>query len=88
MTLPEAIRKMTSRPASIFKLKERGLLREGYAADIAIFDPETVADKATYTDPMQYSAGIPYVVVSGRLVVDGNQVVKGKAGKVLRFDKE
>lgn len=88
MTLPEAIRKMTSRPASIFKMKERGLLREGYAADIAVFDPETVADKATYTDPMQYSAGIPYVVVNGRLVVDGGQIVKGKAGKVLRFDKE
>ncbi|MCI6259850.1 MAG: D-aminoacylase, partial [Pyramidobacter sp.] len=59
-----------------------------YAADIAVFDPETVADKATYTDPTQYSAGIPYVIVNGRLVVDGGQIAKGKAGKVLRFKKE
>ena len=87
MTLPEAIRKMTSRPASLFKMKNRGLLKEGYAADITVFDPLTVADRATYTDPMQYSAGIPYVIVGGRPVVENSQIVKGKAGQVLRFEK-
>ena len=88
MTLPEAIHKMTERPAAIFRLRNRGILDAGYAADVTIFDPETVIDRATYTDPMQYSAGVPYVIVGGRLVVDGSKVVKGKAGKALRFEKD
>lgn len=47
-----------------------------------------MADRATYTDPMQYSAGIPYVIVGGRPVVENSQIVKGKAGQVLRFEKD
>ena len=87
MTLPEAIRKMTSRPASIFHLEGRGVLKEGYVADVTVFDPEKVIDKATYTDPMQFSEGIPFVIVGGTSVVEDSQVLKGKAGKVLRFKK-
>lgn len=87
MTLPEAIHKMTQRPAGIFKLKNRGLLKAGYAADVTVFNAATVIDKATYTEPMQYSAGIPYVIVNGKPVVDNSTVVKGKAGRVLHFQK-
>ncbi|MBQ7264209.1 MAG: D-aminoacylase [Synergistaceae bacterium] len=88
MSLPEAIHKMTERPAGIFKLGRRGVLEQGYAADITIFDPDTVRDRATYEEPMQWSVGVPYVIVGGRVVVDGHAPVKVEAGKVLRAEKE
>lgn len=87
MPLKTAIHKMSGRQASIFKLKDRGLLKEGYVADITVFDPETVADRATYENPRQFSAGIPYVIVGGRAVVDSGRPVPGKAGIVIRFSK-
>ncbi len=86
LPLPEAIHKMSARPASLFKLKKRGLLKEGYWADITVFDHETVMDTATYEKPKAYATGIPYVITGGRLVVDGGAVVREKGGRVLRSE--
>lgn len=85
MPLEEAIRKMTSRPAQVFKVKDRGLLKTGYYADITIFNPETIIDKGTYVDPRQYPEGIEYVFVNGTLAVDKQQPTAKTAGKVLRL---
>jgi N-acyl-D-amino-acid deacylase len=74
LTLEEAIRKMTSLPALSFRMKDRGLLREGYFADITIFDPDTVRDTATFQNPHQYPRGIHSVLVNGQLVVDREKV--------------
>ncbi|MEO8376184.1 MAG: D-aminoacylase [Candidatus Sumerlaeota bacterium] len=76
----EAIRKMTSMPATAFRMHDRGLLREGYWADIVIFDPATVTDKATYDDPHHYSEGFSYVLVNGVVVIDHDKVTGKKPG--------
>ena len=84
LSLPEAVRKITSFPAEILGLKERGILKEGFWADIVLFDPDLVADTATYEKPKQYPIGIPYVLVNGELVVDGGSSTGHLPGKVLR----
>jgi N-acyl-D-amino-acid deacylase len=84
ISLPFAIRSMTSLPAQILGLKDRGLLRENYWADIVLFDPAKVRDRATYTNPHQYAEGIPYVLVNGELVVDGGKITGKLPGKVLK----
>jgi N-acyl-D-aspartate/D-glutamate deacylase len=76
---------MTSFPAQMLRLKDRGLVREGMWADIVIFDPETIEDKATYTDPHQYPEGIPYVIVNGRVVIDRGEHTGVLAGEILRY---
>jgi N-acyl-D-amino-acid deacylase len=83
ISLPFAIRSMTSLPAQILGLKDRGMLRENYWADVTIFDPEKVRDRATYTDPHQYAEGVPYVMVNGELVVDGGKGAGKLPGKIL-----
>ena len=83
LTLPDAVRKMTSLPAQILGLTDRGLLRPGLAADVTIFDPNTVADQATYEDPMQYPVGIAYVIVNGVVVINKGEHTGAKPGKVL-----
>jgi N-acyl-D-aspartate/D-glutamate deacylase len=83
LTLPDAVRKMTSLSAAITGLTDRGLLRPGMAADITIFDPQTVSDKATFEDPAQYPVGIPYVIVNGEVVIDQGQHTGAKPGRVL-----
>ncbi len=83
LTLPDAIRKMASLPAQITGLTDRGLLRPGLAADIAIFDPKSVSDRATFENPLQYPVGIPYVIVNGAVVIDNNQHTGSKPGRVL-----
>jgi N-acyl-D-aspartate/D-glutamate deacylase len=83
LTLEDAVRKMTGLPASILGLKDRGLLKEGMAADIVLFDPETVIDKATYQEPFQYPAGIPFVIVNGIVVIDGGQHTGARPGQVV-----
>jgi N-acyl-D-amino-acid deacylase len=83
LTLPNAIRKMTSFPAQIVGLTDRGLLRPGMAADITIFNPETVTDRATFEDPSQYPEGIPYVIVNGTVVIDHGHHTGKKPGRVL-----
>jgi len=82
--LEEAVRKMTSLPASRMGLHDRGILRPGLAADLVAFDPGTVQARSTFTDPMHYSAGIPYVVVNGQLVVDDGRITDARPGRVLR----
>ena len=84
LTLEEAIRKMTSMPASRVGLKDRGILREGAYADITIFDPQTVRDRSTFENPNQYPEGIPYVIINGQLSVDNSERTKALAGRVLR----
>ena len=84
LSLPEAIHKMTALPAAAMGLTERGLLREGMKADVVLFDPATVADKATFENPHQYPEGIPYVIINGQLSVDAGEFQHLKAGEVLR----
>ena len=83
LTLEEAIRKMTSLPASLLQLPDRGVLKEGYKADIAIFDPATVRDNATYDNAFQYASGFHYVIVNGELAIDDGAYTGARAGKVL-----
>jgi N-acyl-D-aspartate/D-glutamate deacylase len=84
VTLPEAVKKMSSMNADKINIKDRGLLKEGYWADIAVFDPNTVADKATFVEPHQYPVGIPYVVVNGQVVLDNGKHTGALPGKVIR----
>jgi len=79
----QAVHKMTGMPATKLRLKSRGLVKPGYAADLTLFDPKTVRDEATFPDPHRYPAGIPYVIVNGRLVVDGTRFNAVPAGRVL-----
>jgi N-acyl-D-amino-acid deacylase len=83
LTWESAVHKMTGMPAAKLGLRDRGLLRPGLAADLSVFDPATVRDEATFADPRRYPAGIPYVVVNGRLVVDGATLRPVPAGRVL-----
>lgn len=84
LPLEEAVRKMTSLPASRMGLADRGILRPGMAADVVAFDPATVRDRSTYADPLHYSEGIPYVCVNGRLVVDGGRITDARPGRALK----
>ena len=84
LKLPEAIRKMTSFPAQRLGLPDRGLLRDGFKADIVAFNPDTVKTHATREDPKHYPVGIDYVVVNGRLVIDQGQNTGALPGRALR----
>ncbi len=84
LTLPDAVRKMTSLSAAITGLSDRGLLRPGMAADLTLFDPQTVRDQATFENPLQYPRDIPYVIVNGVVVIDQDQHTGAKPGRVLR----
>lgn len=83
-TLAEGIRKMTGAPAQFLRLKDRGYLREGYWADIVIFDPDTIIDQATYDDPMQAPRGISHVIVNGKVTIKHNEYTGETAGMVIR----
>lgn len=83
LSLEDAIRKMTSLPAQIFQFKDRGLIREGYAADLVLFDPAQVRDNATFANPHQYSTGFDLVLVNGKLAVDNGQLSAERGGKPL-----
>ena len=84
LSLEDAVRKMTSFPAARLGLGDRGLLRPGMAADITVFDPATVTDRSTFTDPHHYSEGIRFVLVNGVLVVDKGTLTGARPGQVLR----
>jgi N-acyl-D-amino-acid deacylase len=84
ISMEEAIRKMTSFPAQILGIKDRGIIKEEMWADITIFNPETVMDKATYENPLQYPDGIKYVLVNGKIVIDDGEHTGQLPGKVLR----
>jgi len=83
LSLPDAVRKMTSLPAQIVGLTDRGVLRPGLPADIVIFDPKSITDRATFENPMQYPAGIPYVIVNGVVVINKGEHTGAKPGRVL-----
>jgi N-acyl-D-amino-acid deacylase len=84
LTLEDAIRKMTSKPAEVFGFDRRGLLKAGYFADIVVFNPDTILDKGTFVDPIQFPEGIEHVFINGELVLNAGQVGHARAGKVLR----
>jgi len=83
LRLEDAIRKMTSLPAQTFRFWDRGLIREGFAGDLVIFDAEKVIDRATFEAPHQYPEGIRFVLVNGQIVVKENQHTGARAGKIL-----
>ena len=84
LTLEDAIGKMTSKPAEVFGFQQRGFLKAGNFADITVFNPETILDKGTFVDPVQYPAGIEHVLINGQMVVDGGNYRPKPAGRVLR----
>jgi dihydroorotase/N-acyl-D-amino-acid deacylase len=84
LTLEEAIRKMTGMPAARLGLANRGTLRAGAYADIVVFDPATIADRATFVAPHQYAVGIDYVFINGVAAVDGGRFTNLRPGRVLR----
>jgi N-acyl-D-amino-acid deacylase len=84
LPLPQAIRKITSMPAQREHLTNRGLIKIGFYADITIFDPATIIDRATYTDPTKLSEGVDYVLVNGQLEYDHGKLTDSKSGRVLR----
>jgi N-acyl-D-amino-acid deacylase len=84
LTLEQAIQKMTGMPATRVGLRDRGFLREGMYADITIFDPQHVIDRATFEMPNQYPTGIEYVIVNGQVSVDKGQRTSARAGRPLR----
>jgi len=84
LTLENAVRKMTSLPAQKLRLRDRGLIREGMWADITVFDPKKVVDKATYSTPHKYAVGIEYVLVNGKVVIDHGEHTGTLPGQALR----
>ncbi len=83
VTLPEAVKKMTSMNADKLGIRDRGRIREGNWADITIFDPGTVADRATFEDPHQYPVGIDYVIVNGAVTIENGRHTGAMAGRVI-----
>ena len=84
LTLGDAIRRMTSLPTRTMGFRDRGLVREGYAADLTLFDPARVQDKATSLKPHQFSEGFDLVLVNGQPVVDNGKLTGTRSGRVLR----
>ncbi len=84
VTLPEAIRKMTTLPAQRLGLKNRGRLAPGYMADIAVFDPETISEHATFAEPHQYSTGVSHVLVNGQVSLTNGELSGETPGRVIR----
>jgi N-acyl-D-amino-acid deacylase len=83
LSLEEAVRKMTSFPARRFKLDGRGLLAPGYAADLVVFDPDTVSERASYDDPKRSAEGISCVLVNGRMAIESDVHRGERAGQVM-----
>jgi N-acyl-D-amino-acid deacylase len=81
--LPEAVRSMTSLPAEVFGLKDRGGVRRGALADLVVFDPETIADTATYESPHRLAAGVRYVLVNGVVAIDDGKPTGATAGRFV-----
>ena len=87
LTLEQAVRKMTSLPAQFLRLKKRGLLAPGYKADVAVFNPDTVEDKATYAEPSVYGTGLEWVIVNGKVSVEGGKFNGSLNGRLLQLTK-
>jgi N-acyl-D-amino-acid deacylase len=88
LSLPQGVYKMTGGSAAALGLKDRGLLRAGYRADVCIFDPRAIADRATYADPHRYADGIGTVIVNGTVVIDGSEHTGALPGQVLRRGRD
>jgi N-acyl-D-amino-acid deacylase len=88
ISLEDAIRKMTSLPAQTFGLRDRGLIREGFVADLLLIDEDTVTDRATFEQPHQYATGIDYVIVSGIPVIAEGQGTGALPGKAIRKSQQ
>ena len=84
LTLEEAVKRMTSLPANRLGLSDRGHILPGMAADLVVFDPERITDRATFVDPLQYSEGIDYLLINGELVIDDEVLTNALPGQVLR----
>jgi len=84
LTLPEAIRKMTSYPAHILGLKDRGEIKEGYIADLVLFRPADVHEKATFEDPFQLAEGFSMVIVNGKIARTSEKLMEGKYGEFIK----
>ena len=84
IALEEAIAKMTSRPAAMLGLADRGVVAPGKKADIVIFDPATIADRGTPQEPAQAPVGVDTVIVNGQVVLDAGQVTSARPGRALR----
>src|SRR5690606_17170742 len=81
--LAAAVRSMTSLPATVFRMKDRGTLRPGAIADIVIFDLDRITDRATFTEPHQLSEGMVHVLLGGRFALENGSVMAAKYGQVL-----
>ena len=84
ITLQEAVRKLTSFPATTLRLKRRGSLAPGYFADIAVFDPDTIQDHATFGEPHHYATGMQHVFVNGVQVLENGEHTAATPGRVVR----
>jgi N-acyl-D-amino-acid deacylase len=84
MPFAEAVRRLTSQPADVFRLAGRGRLVDGACADIVVLDPETVSDRATFTEPHQLSVGVRHVMVNGEVVVRDGAVTSARPGRRIR----
>jgi N-acyl-D-amino-acid deacylase len=84
LTLEEAVKKMTAYPAHIFGLKHRGVIRPGAYADLVLFDPRKIRDRATFDSPRKLASGMEYVIINGQMAVERGQVAGGDAGLLLR----
>jgi N-acyl-D-amino-acid deacylase len=84
ITLEDAVRRMTALPARTFGLSDRGIVAAGYTADLVVFDPDKVEDKATFENPHRYSEGFDFVLVNGRVAVENSKPVGVMAGRVVR----
>ena len=84
LTLEDAVRKMSGAVAQRLGLRERGLLRAGCFADVVVFDPATIADRATFEQPHQFPVGISFVIVNGVTVLDNGQMTTARPGQALR----
>ncbi len=85
LTLEDAVRKMTSLPARTLRLKDRGMIREGNRADLVVFDPQTVLDRATFTEPHRLAAGIQFVIINGGVSLEDGQLNDRLNGRVLKM---
>ena len=85
ISLESAVRQMSSLPANFLRIYDRGRIAPGLAADLLVFDPEKVRDTATFTKPLSFPEGMPYVIVNGRVVIDDGRFTGENGGAVLRL---
>jgi N-acyl-D-amino-acid deacylase len=84
MTVEDCVAHLTGRPAATLGLTDRGLVKEGFAADLVLFDPETVDARSTFEEPRRQAAGVPYVFVNGALAIDDGRRTEALAGRSVR----